>query len=295
MIKSLHKLLVPSREVDYKALVDFFDALGLARGEAWKGRRSQGIKLEAPESGVEIGRGQGFPNADLVIEVDSADAAYQLAQQRGFKIVEEISDQDWGARLFTVEMPAHAGRVAVFSYNENWRDQQQPLAGKLNASGKRFGIVVSRFNAFITERLLAGALDALRRCGAKSEQIEVVRVPGSFEIPIAARELARSVDAVICLGCIIRGETTHYEHLANEVTRGIGQSAQETGVPHAYGVLTCENLEQAIDRAGLKSGNKGFDAALSAVEMATLGEAKPAGKRSSRKSTPLVRARKSSR
>ncbi len=272
MIKSLHKLLVPAREADYHALVDFFDALGLSRGEAWKGRRSEGIKLEAPEAGVEIGRGQGFPGADLVIEVDSADATYQLAQKRGFKIVEEISEQDWGARLFVLEMPARAGRVAVFSYNENWRDERRPIAGKLNAAGKRFGIVVSRFNAFITERLLAGALDGLRRCGATSDQIEVVRVPGSFEIPMAARTLAQSgrVQAVLCLGCIIRGETTHYEHLANEVTRGIGQSAQETGVPHAYGVLTCENLEQAIDRAGLKSGNKGFDVALSAVEMATL-------------------------
>ncbi len=272
MIKSLHKLLVPAREADYHALVDFFDALGLARGEGWKGRRSEGIKLEAPESGVEIGRGEGFPDADLVVEVDSADAAYEFAQKRGFKIVEDISEQDWGARLFIVEMPARAGRLAIFSYNENWRDERQPIAGKLDASGKRFGIVVSRFNAFITERLLAGALDALRRCGATSDQIQLVRVPGAFEIPMAARNLARSgVNAVICLGCIIRGETSHYEHLANEVTRGIGQSAEETGVPHSYGVLTCENLEQAIDRAGLKSGNKGFYAALSAVEMASLG------------------------
>ncbi len=293
MIKSLHKLLVPARESDYHALVDVFDALGLSRGEAWKGRRSEGVKLEAPESGVEIGRGQGFPDADLVVEVDSADATYQLAQQRGFKIVDEISDQDWGARLFTLEMPANAGRVAVFSYNENWRDERQPAAGKLDASGKRFGIVVSRFNAFITERLLAGALDALRRCGATSDQIEVVRVPGSFEIPMAARALARSgsVQGVICLGCIIRGETSHYEHLANEVTRGIGQSAQETGVPHAYGVLTCENLEQAIDRAGLKSGNKGFDAALSAVEMAALTESK-VGARSTRKQRRSSRRKK---
>jgi 6,7-dimethyl-8-ribityllumazine synthase len=295
VIKSLHKLLVPAREADYHALVDFFDALGLSRGEAWKGRRSEGVKLEAPESGVEIGRGHGFPNADLVLEVDSADAAYEFAQQRGFKIVEEISEQDWGARLFIVEMPARAGRLAIFSYNENWRDERQPIAGKLTAAGKRFGVVVSRFNAFITERLLSGALDALRRCGATSEQIEVVRVPGSFEIPIAARTLARSgrVNAVICLGCIIRGDTTHYEHLANEVTRGIGQSAQETGIPHSYGVLTCESLEQAIDRAGLKSGNKGFDAALSAVETATLVDPS-SGPRSTRKKAGAVRVKKSS-
>jgi 6,7-dimethyl-8-ribityllumazine synthase len=228
---------------------------------------------------VEIGMGAGFPAADLVLEVDSADAVYELARRRGFKIAEDIADADWGARIFTLELPAGSGRLAIFSYTEDWRQKPEPRSGKLDASGKRFAIVVARFNAFITERLLAGALDALRRCGAATEQIEMVRVPGSFEIPAAARALAQTgrVDAVICLGCIIRGETTHYEHLANEVTRGIGQSAQDTKVPHAYGVLTCDTLEQAIDRAGLKSGNKGFDAALSAVEMASLNKA--AGRR----------------
>src|SRR5207248_10087301 len=117
-----------------------------------------------------------------------------------------------------------------------------------------------------------GALDCLRRSGAKSSDMRIVRVPGSFEIPSAARTLAesKSVDAVVTLGCLIRGETTHYEHISTEVTRGIGQSAQETGVPHTYGVLTCENLEQALDRAGLKAGNKGFEAAISAVELVSL-------------------------
>ncbi len=272
MIKSIHKLLVPKREADFHALVDFFDGLGLARGESWKGRRSQGIKLHVPEAGVEIGMGRGFPEADLVVECDSADILYEVAKHRGFRIAEEIVDCDWGARMFTLELPAGAGRLAIFSYNEDWRAKPQVGEGKLNASGKRFGIAVSRFNAFITERLLAGALDALRRAGARSQHIQVVRVPGAFEVPLAARTLARSgkVDAVICLACIIRGETSHYEQLANEVTRGIGQAAQETGVPHAYGVLTCDSLEQAIDRAGLKLGNKGWDAALSAVEMASL-------------------------
>jgi 6,7-dimethyl-8-ribityllumazine synthase len=136
----------------------------------------------------------------------------------------------------------------------------------------RFGIVVSRFNAFITERLLLSAIDGLVRSGAKKENIGLVRVPGAFEIPLAARKLAESkkYDAIICLGCLLRGDTAHYDVIVNEVTRGIGQSAQETGVPHAFGVLTCENLEQAIDRAGLKMGNKGFEAALAAVEMASL-------------------------
>ncbi len=146
------------------------------------------------------------------------------------------------------------------------------LEGALNASGKRFAIVVSRFNAFITERLLLSAIDGLVRSGAKKKDIDLVRVPGAFEIPLAARKLAETgkYDAIICLGCLLRGDTAHYDVIVNEVTRGIGQSAQETGVPHAFGVLTCENLEQAIDRAGLKMGNKGFEAALAAVEMASL-------------------------
>jgi 6,7-dimethyl-8-ribityllumazine synthase len=132
--------------------------------------------------------------------------------------------------------------------------------------------VVSRFNAFITERLLQSAYDGLVRSGAREKDIEIVRVPGSFEIPSAARTAAETgrCDAIICLGCLLRGDTAHYDVIVNEVTRGIGQSAQETGVPHAFGVLTCDTLAQAIDRAGLKMGNKGFEAALAAVEMAAL-------------------------
>jgi 6,7-dimethyl-8-ribityllumazine synthase len=146
------------------------------------------------------------------------------------------------------------------------------LAGKLDAAGTRFAIVVSRFNAFITDRLLQSAFDGLVQCGAKAKSIKIVRVPGAFEIPSAARTLAetKKYDAIVCIGCLLRGDTAHYDVIVNEVARGIGQSAQETGVPHAFGVLTCETLEQAIDRAGLKMGNKGFEAALAAVEMANL-------------------------
>jgi 6,7-dimethyl-8-ribityllumazine synthase len=149
------------------------------------------------------------------------------------------------------------------------------LEGTLSARGKSFAIVVSRFNAFITERLLLSAIDGLVRSGAEKENIDLVRLPGAFEIPLAARTLAETgkYDAIICLGCLLRGDTAHYDVIVNEVTRGIGQSAQETGVPHAFGVLTCETLEQAIDRAGLKMGNKGFEAALAAVEMASLKQA----------------------
>jgi len=149
------------------------------------------------------------------------------------------------------------------------------MEGNLDASQGRFAIVVSRFNAFITERLLLSACDTLLRSGAKKKDIAVVRVPGAFEIPSAARTLALTgkYDAVICLGCLLRGGTAHYDVIVNEVTRGIGQSAQETGVPHAFGVLTCDTLEQAIDRAGLKMGNKGSESALAAVEMASLRKA----------------------
>jgi 6,7-dimethyl-8-ribityllumazine synthase len=146
------------------------------------------------------------------------------------------------------------------------------LEGALTAAGKRFAIVVSRFNAFITERLFQSAYDGLLRSGAEKKDIALIRVPGAFEIPSAARMLAetKKYDAIICIGCLLRGDTAHYDVIVNEVTRGIGQSAQETGVPHAFGVLTCETLDQAIDRAGLKMGNKGLEAALAAVEMANL-------------------------
>jgi 6,7-dimethyl-8-ribityllumazine synthase len=161
------------------------------------------------------------------------------------------------------------------------------LEGNLGAAGRRFAIVVSRFNEFITERLLRSAYDGLLRSGATKSAINIVRVPGAFEIPSAARTLAntKKYDAIICLGCLIRGDTAHYDVIVNEVTRGIGQSVQETGVPHAFGVLTCDNLEQAIDRAGLKMGNKGLEAALAAVEMANLAPAisqLSSGKNSSR-------------
>jgi 6,7-dimethyl-8-ribityllumazine synthase len=144
--------------------------------------------------------------------------------------------------------------------------------GNLAAKGLRLAIVVSRFNSFITERLLSGALDALGRAGADEKKVEVVRVPGSFEIPVAAKTLAQSgrYDAVITLGCIIRGETQHFDFISAEVTRGIQLAALETGLPISFGVLTTDTLEQAVDRAGAKSGNKGAEVALAAVEMANL-------------------------
>jgi 6,7-dimethyl-8-ribityllumazine synthase len=184
-------------------------------------------------------------------------------------------DQNPPRRHGVTEKKPNHDRASKPSAELSTEPKLRALEGKLYAAGKRFGVVVARFNAFITERLLQSAYDGLLRCGAKKQDIEIVRVPGAFEIPSAARTLAETgkFDAIICLGCLLRGDTAHYDVIVNEVTRGIGQSAQETGVPHAFGVLTCDTLEQAIDRAGLKMGNKGFDAALAAVEMASLKKA----------------------
>ncbi len=146
------------------------------------------------------------------------------------------------------------------------------IVGGLSGEGLRFGIVASRFNSFITERLLQGALDALARAGASSKDVDTVQVPGSFELPLMAKKLAASgrYDALVAIGCIIRGETAHYEYVCSETSRGLQLAQMDTGVPILFCVLTCDTLEQAIDRAGLKGGNKGFEAGLGAVEMAQL-------------------------
>jgi 6,7-dimethyl-8-ribityllumazine synthase len=146
------------------------------------------------------------------------------------------------------------------------------IEGELQAKGLKFGIVASRFNEFITSKLLDGAIDALLRHGAKEEDIEVIRVPGSFEIPLLAKKLAfkGAYNAIICLGAIIRGSTPHFEYIAAEVSKGIASASMETGVPIAFGVITSDTIEQAVERAGTKSGNKGWDAAITAIEMAQL-------------------------
>ena len=146
------------------------------------------------------------------------------------------------------------------------------LSGKLDATGLKIAVVVSRFNEMVTERLLAGALGVLERAGAAPDDITVVRVPGSFELPVAAQQLAAGgkFQAVVCLGALIRGETDHYDYLAREVTRGIGEVALRCKIPVTYGVITAESSEQALNRAGLKHGNKGVEAAVSAIEMAAL-------------------------
>lgn len=144
------------------------------------------------------------------------------------------------------------------------------IEGKLQAEGLKFGIVVSRFNDFITSRLFEGAMDALIRHGARQDDIEMVKVPGSFEIPLVAKKMALKgvYDAVICLGTVIRGATPHFEYVASEVSKGIASASLETGVPIAFGVITSDTIEQAVERAGSKAGNKGWDAATVAIEMA---------------------------
>jgi len=160
--------------------------------------------------------------------------------------------------------------------------QPNEIKSRLTATSFRFGIVVSRFNSFITERLLTAALDALQRSGAQNDDVNVVHVPGAFELPLAAKKLAASgeYDALIAVGCVLRGETTHYDYVCSETARGLQLAQMDTGVPVIFCVLTCDTLEQAIDRAGLKGGNKGFEAGLSAIEMAHLSRrlrgAKPA-------------------
>ena len=146
------------------------------------------------------------------------------------------------------------------------------IGGDLSAKKLRFAIIVGRFNSFVTDRLLSGALDALTRSGCPEENIEIVKVPGSWEMPVVARELARAkrCDAIIAMGAIIRGDTPHFDYVAGEMSRGLAQAAADTGVPVSFGVLTTNTVEQAVDRAGVKGGNKGFDAAMAAIEMANL-------------------------
>ena len=149
------------------------------------------------------------------------------------------------------------------------------IEASLNAGGKRFAIVVGRFNDFISEKLLAGAIDALVRSGADDDAITVVKVPGSFEIPLVAKKIAEknAHDAVICLGAVIRGSTPHFDYVSAEVSKGVAAAGMETGVPVIFGVITTDTIEQAIERAGTKAGNKGWDAAIAAIEMANLFDA----------------------
>lgn len=267
MIKGITTIRKTSAK-ELQALADLFDALGFERGRGWKTERGRGEAFVVPVGQLEFVEGREELYSDVWIEVNDLDSIRTILNEKRFKVTKDIQPTKWRSRFLVAE-PAKGVEVLFWQKD---RAKADAVQGDLNAADMRFGVVVARWNSFITERLLQGSLDALRRCGCREQDITVVRVPGSFEVPSEARTLAETgnYDAIITLGCLIRGETTHYEHIATEVTRGIGQSAQETGVPHTYGVLTCENLEQALDRAGLKAGNKGFEAAMSAIEMVSL-------------------------
>lgn len=274
----------------FEGLARLLAALGFEEGRGWQNEQGRGAAFLAPVGNLELVSGRVPAGTRVLVEVTDLDAVHStvrewmLAELRTEEIEQRISSPeptDWDSRLFHAALGRDLD-VAFWQSENPLHGRPIALEGDLSAQGRRFAIVVARWNAVITDRLLQGALDALLRSGCSRESIEIVRVPGAWEIPSAARLLAESrrFGAVITLGVLLRGETAHYEAIYNEVARGIGQSQQETGVPHAFGVLTCETLEQALDRAGLKAGNKGFEAAIAAIEMASVQEqlsAIPAG------------------
>jgi len=279
MVKGICFLRPVATAAAYEKLSGFFSALGFAPGKGWEEEASRGNSFLAPLGNLEFVLGSMPSTADVLLEVTSLDAAHQAAEtwlraqggEAALSRLSAIAETGWNSRLFTVE-PEPGFPFSFWSWTDPVKGKPLALEGDLSAAGMKFAVVVSRWNAVITDRLLAGALDALLRSGAARADIQVVRVPGAWEIPAAARAIAERglVDAIIPLGCLLRGETAHYEAIYNEVARGIGQSQQETGVPHSFGVLTCETLEQALNRAGVKAGNKGFEAAAAAIEMVSL-------------------------
>jgi 6,7-dimethyl-8-ribityllumazine synthase len=284
MIKAVSLLRSAGNAEAWRRLTDFLAAMGFAQGDGWKDGTVQAASFWIPNAKLELIDGpapdsSGYPS-DFYVEVSSVDAAHQAAdawlraQGAGGAALRlsTVEETHWQSRMFTAE-PEPGFRVSFWAWTDPLKGRPGAVEGDLSAAGMKFAIVVARWNAVITDRLLEGALDALVRSGANRRDIEIVRVPGAWEIPNAARTIAnrRSVDAIVTLGCLLRGETAHYEAIYNEVARGIGQSQQETGIPHSFGVLTCETLEQALNRAGVKAGNKGFEAATAAIEMASLG------------------------
>lgn len=264
----------------YTRLASFFSALGFEAGRGWENELSRGVSFLAPLANLEFADGVVPVSGEVMVEVTGLEAVHTVAgewisKQWGEQQVAErlsgVTETTWKSRMFTVE-PAPGHSIAFWEWDDPHKGKPLALEGDLSAHGMRFAIVVSRWNAVITDRLLQGALDGLYRSGAARRDVEIIRVPGAWEIPLAARKAASSghVHAVITLGVLLRGETAHYEAIYNEVSRGIGQSQQDTGIPHAFGVLTCETLEQALNRAGIKAGNKGFEAAVAAIEMVSL-------------------------
>jgi 6,7-dimethyl-8-ribityllumazine synthase len=265
---------------EFDRLISLFSALGFEQGKGWQDGEGRGAALLAPLGTLELVAGRSPAVPPILIETTNLDSVHAavhqwlLAGHRTEEIETLLSEPElthWKSRLFTVQL-AQDLKVGFWQSEDPLHHRPEAVEGDLSAVGMRFAVVTTRWNAVITDRLLQGSLDALHRSGAARGDIEIVRVPGAWEVPAAARMLAESkkFDAIVALGCLLRGETAHYEAIYNEVARGIGQSQQETGVPHAFGVLTCETLEQALDRAGLKAGNKGFEAAIAAIEMVSI-------------------------
>jgi 6,7-dimethyl-8-ribityllumazine synthase len=277
MIKGITTVAQVATNEAYSQLGELFLALGFEEGKGWDDGESKGAAFLAPLGNLEFVMGRAPSVPSLLVEVTQLDTVHAAvtawtATNPGAKLG-GVEATHWNSRLFTLQL--------VDGLNLGFWESENPLHGKpiaiegdLSAAGRKFAIVVARWNAVITDRLLQGSLDALHRSGCAQSDIDIVRVPGAWEIPSAARTLAetKKYAGIITLGVLLRGETTHYEAIYNEVSRGIGQSQQETGIPHAFGVLTCETLEQALDRAGLKAGNKGFEAAIAAIEMASIQE-----------------------
>jgi 6,7-dimethyl-8-ribityllumazine synthase len=276
MIKGITLLRPTASTQAYDELSSFFSALGFEPGRGWQLDGSRGAPFLAPIGNLEVVEGIPPSSADILIEVTGLDAIYEVARlwflaNGGGRKPSEIAETAWKSRSFNAE-PVAGHTFTFWEWSEPLKGKPIAIEGDLSAEGMTFAIVVARWNAVITDRLLEGSLDALYRSGGAKADVQIVRVPGAWEIPSAARALAESkkYDAIITLGCLIRGETAHYEAIYNEVSRGIGQSQQETGIPHGFGVLTCENLEQALNRAGIKAGNKGFEAAVAAIEMVSI-------------------------
>ncbi len=294
MIKGITFVRAASTTTVYDALTSFFDTLGFEPGRGWENESSRSRPYLAPLANLEFVSGIAPLAADTLIEVTQLDEVHGIAkawieQRYGIgegdsaERITRILPTDWKSRAFTIE-PVPGNIFAFWEWEDSLKGKPVAIEGDLSATGMRFAIVVARWNAVITDRLLQGSLDGILRSGGRRADIEIVRVPGAWEIPDAARKLAdtKRYDAIITLGCLLRGETAHYEAIYNEVARGIGQSQQESGIPHSFGVLTCETLEQALDRAGVKAGNKGFEAAIAAIEMISIHHKIEAGSEAAR-------------
>jgi len=275
MVKGITTIAAIASDESFAQLSSLLAALGFEPGKGWADAGGKGAAFLAPVGNLELVTGRAPALPQLLVEVTQLDAVHAavkswLATHTPDAVFAEPELTHWNSRLFTVDL---GGLQLGFWESENpLHGKPIAIEGDLSAAGKKFAIVVARWNAVITDRLLQGSLDALHRSGCTKSDITIVRVPGAWEIPSAARTLAETKQyaGIITLGVLLRGETAHYEAIYTEVARGIGQSQQETGVPHAFGVLTCETLEQALDRAGLKAGNKGFEAAIAAIEMASI-------------------------